>query len=210
MTTLLQDLRFALRQLRKSPGFTIAAVLTLALAIGANAVVFSVMNAFILRPLNVPQAESLYGLWRCQPISDGSSRIPTISICATATAALTVWWLITSLEAGLDTGEDPSRVWVEEASGNYFDALRLQPYLGRFFHASDEHGPNSAPYIVLTYAYWHTHFQDDRGVVGRTVQVNKHPFTILGVAPPEFHGTLVFFTPDFFVPIVNQEQLGAE
>ena len=95
-------------------------------------------------------------------------------------------------------------------SGNYFDVLGIQPYLGRFFHASDEHGPNSAPYIVLSYAYWHSHFQDDRGVVGRVVQLNKHPFTILGVAPPEFRGTLVFFNPDFFVPIVNQEQVEGE
>ena len=79
-----------------------------------------------------------------------------------------------------------------EASGNYFDVLGIQPYLGRFFQRSDEHGPNSAPYIVLSYAYWHTHFQDDPGVVGRIVQVNKHPFTILGVAPPEFRGTLLF------------------
>ena len=67
--------------------------------------------------------------------------------------------------------------------------------------------PNSAPYIVLSYAYWHSHFQDDRGVVGRVVQLNKHPFTIIGVAPPEFHGTLLFFSPDFFVPMVNQEQV---
>ena len=111
-------------------------------------------------------------------------------------------------KAGLDTGESPSRSWVNEASGNYFDALGIQPYLGRFFHASDEHGPNSAPYIVLTYAYWHTHFHDDRGVVGRMVQVDKHPFTIIGVAPPEFHGTLLFFNPNFFVPLVNHAQMG--
>src|SRR5208337_863150 len=110
-------------------------------------------------------------------------------------------------QAGLDTGENPSRIWVEQASGNYFDVLGIQPYLGRFFHASDEQGANSAPYVVLTYAYWHTRFQDDRGVVGRVVQLNKHPFTIIGVTPPEFHGTLLFFNPDFFVPIVNQEQV---
>ncbi len=92
-------------------------------------------------------------------------------------------------------------------SGNYFDALRIQPYLGRFFHASDERGPNSAPYIVLSYAYWHSHFPDDRGVVGRVVRLNKHPFTVIGVAPPEFHGTLVFVFPDFFLPMVNEEQV---
>jgi predicted permease len=109
--------------------------------------------------------------------------------------------------AGFDTGENPSRVWVIEVSGNYFDVLGIQPYVGRLIHSSDEHGPNSAPYVVLTYAYWHSHFQDDRGVVGRLVQVNKHPFTIIGVTPPGFHGTLLFLSPDFFVPIVNQEQI---
>jgi predicted permease len=85
--------------------------------------------------------------------------------------------------------------------------LGIQPYLGRFFHLSDEHGPNSAPYIVLAYAYWHSHFQDDRGVVGRVIQLNKHPFTILGVAPPEFQGTLLFFSPDLWAPMVDQQQV---
>src|SRR5580704_2401047 len=94
-----------------------------------------------------------------------------------------------------------------EASGNYFDALRIQPYFGRFFHDSDDRGPNSAPYIVLSYAYWHSHFHDDRGVVGRIVQMNQHPFTVLGVAPPGFRGTIVFISPNFFVPLVNHEQL---
>src|SRR5713101_672957 len=208
MTTLLQDLRFALRQLRKYPGFTIAAILTLALAIGANAVVFSIMNAFILRPLNVPHAESLYGLWR-QPANNMAESYPDYVDLRDRNRSFDALLAYNITEAGLDAGEGPSRSWVEEASGNYFDALGLQPYLGHFFHASDEHGPNSAQYIVLTYAFWHTHFQDDRGVVGRPDKVDKHPFTVLGVAPPEFHGTLLFFHPDFFVPIVNHEQRDA-
>src|SRR6266496_2117156 len=68
----------------------------------------------------------------------------------------------------------------------------------------------SAPYIVLSYAYWHSRFQDDRAVIGRTVQLNKHPFTIIGVAPPDFRGTVLFVSPDFFMPIVNQEQVDGE
>jgi predicted permease len=94
-----------------------------------------------------------------------------------------------------------------DVTGNYFDVLKIQPYLGRFFHSFDEHGPNSAPYIVLSYGYWQSHFQGDRGAVGRIVQLNKHPFTILGIAPPEFQGTLLFLGPEIWVPIVNQEQV---
>jgi hypothetical protein len=112
-----------------------------------------------------------------------------------------------SAQAGLDTGGNPVRAFVDEVSGNYFDVFGIQPYLGRFIHASDEHGPNSAPYIVLNYAYWQNHFQNDRGVIGRTVQLNKHPFTIIGVAPPGFHGPVLFFSQDVFVPLVNQEQV---
>jgi predicted permease len=205
--TLTQDVRVSVRGLRKSPGFVFAAVLTLALAIGANAVVFSILNAFILRPLNVPHAESLFGLWRTQD-KGMSESYPDYLDLRDRNHSFDGLVAYNVDLAGLDTGDSPSRSWIEEASGNYFDALGLQPYLGHFFHASDEHGPNSAPYIVLTYAFWHTHFQDDRAVVGRVVRVNKHPFTILGVAPPKFHGTLSFFNPDFFVPLVNQGQIG--
>jgi predicted permease len=206
MTTLLQDLRFAFRKLRKSPGFTAVAVLTLALAIGANAVVFGVLNALILRPLTVPQAESLYGVERGSN-KDPSESYPDYLDLRDRNHSFEGLAAFNVNQVGLDTGENPDRAWVYEVSGNYFDVLKIQPYLGRFFHASDEHGPNSAPYIVLTYEFWHSHFQDDRDVVGRTVQLDKHPYTILGVAAPGFRGTLLIFSPAFFVPMVNQEQL---
>jgi predicted permease len=204
--TLIQDVRFAHRVLRKSPGFTIAAVLTLALAIGANAVVFSVLNAFILRPLNVRHGDRLYAIWR-PDASDAHQSYPDYLDLRDRNRSLDGLMAYNVVEAGLDTGKNPSSAWVYETSGNYFDALGIQPYLGRVFHGSDEQGPNSAPYVVLSYAYWRNHFQNDGGVVGRIVQVNKHPFTIIGVAPPEFHGTLLFFNPDFFVPIVNREEI---
>jgi predicted permease len=203
---LVRDIRFALRMLRKSPGFTVVAVATLGLGIGANAVVFSVLNALILHPLHVPQAESLYGIQHGNEASSYQSYPDYIDL-RDRNRSFDGLAAYDAAQVGLDAGENPSSVWIELVSGNYFDVLRLQPYLGRFFHASDDRGPNSAPYIVLSHDYWHTHFQDDRGVVGRIVQVNKHPYTILGVAPPRFNGTLVFFNPGFFVPLVNQEQV---
>ena len=104
----------------------------------------------------------------------------------------------------MDTGGNPSTAWPYLASGNYFDAVGIQPYLGRFFHASDEKGINSAPYVVLSYAYWRSYFHEDRGVVGRAVEINKHPFTIIGVAPPAFRGTELFFTPALWIPMVEE------
>jgi len=198
------DTWFAWRQLRRSPGFTFAAVFTLALAIGANAVVFSVMNAFIIRPLNVPHSQNLYGLFR--PGNDGGASYPDYLDLRERNRSFEDLIACNLVEGGLDTGKDPAKVWGYEVSGNYFDALGIRPYLGRFFHSADEHGPNSAPFIVLSYAYWHTHFQGDRGIVGRVVELNKHPFTIIGIAPAEFHGTLLFFNPDLFAPIVNHGQ----
>ena len=209
LESVLADLRLALRQLRRSPGFTLAAVLTLALAIGANAVVFSVMNTFVLRLLNVPRADSLYALQHANKASGHQSYLNYIDL-RDRNRSFDGLIAYNVSGAGLDTGGNPTSSWIEEASGNYFDALGLHPYLGQFFHAADEHGPNSAPYIVLTYSYWHTRFQDDRSVVNRVVRVDGHPFTILGVAPPEFHGTLMFFNPDFFVPLVEDNLLNGD
>ena len=212
--TLLQDLRFAFRMLRKSPNFTAVAVSTLALGIGATAVVFGVMNALILRPLDLPQAQKLYMIERGQRSGDQDSSpmqsYPDYRDLRDRNRSFDGLIAYDINTAGLDTGGSPSPVWLYEASGNYFDVLGVQPYLGRFFHSSDEHGPNSAPYIVLGYDYWQSHFKGDRGVVGRSVQMNKHPYTILGVAPPQFRGTELYFNPDFWVPIVNAEQVAGE
>ena len=206
ISTFLQDVRFSLRALRKSQTFAFAAVLTLALAIGANSVVFGILNAIILRPLNVPQPQSLYSVER-GPNKDANESWPDYVDLRDRNRSFDSIALYDIVTAGLDTGNNPSQFWGYEVSGNYFDTLRTQPYLGRFFHDADEHGPNSAPYLVISYAYWHSRFQDDRSIVGRVVQVNKHPVTILGVAPPGFQGTLLFFFPDFWIPAVNHEQL---
>jgi predicted permease len=207
LENLVQDLRFGLRMLRKSPGFAAIAVITLALGISANAVVFSVLNGLILRPLNVPQSQRLFTIQRGKDPSPIQS-YPDYLDLRDRNRSLDGVIAYAFSRAGLNTGGKASTAWLYEASGNYFDVLEIRPYLGRFFHASDEHGPNSSPYLVLSYAYWTSHFQGDRGVVGRRVEVNKHPFTVLGVAPPRFRGTELYFTPDFWVPLVNEEQVG--
>ncbi|MGA2184308.1 MAG: ABC transporter permease [Bryobacteraceae bacterium] len=196
------DLRIALRQLRKSPGFAVTAILTLALGIGANAVVFSVLNALVLRPVNVPRAQNLYMVQRFQYPSQSYPDYLDLRDKNRTFESLVTFAIIGPV--GVDTGGNPTTAWPYLASGNYFDALGIQPYLGRFFHTADEHGPNSAPYAVLSYAYWHGHFHDDAGVVGRMVRINKHPFTIIGVAPPEFRGTELFFAPALWIPMVEQ------
>jgi predicted permease len=201
MQTLWQDLRFAVRMLKKSPGFTIVAVLTLAVAIGANAVVFSVMNGLFLRALNVPQPESLYTLEHGSD-KDSSESYPDYLDLRDRNRSFDSLIAFNINQVALDTGKNSSRAWVYEVSANYFDALGIQPYLGRLIHPSDER----APYIVLTHAYWHTHFQDDRSVVGRVLRLNSHPYTVVGVTPPGFRGTVLIFSADFFAPIVNQEQ----
>ncbi|HEX4167783.1 MAG TPA: ABC transporter permease [Bryobacteraceae bacterium] len=199
-----EDVRFSFRMMRKSPGFTAVAVLTLALAIGANAVVFSVLNALILRPLDVPHPETLYTIEHSKALALSYPDYLDLRDRNRSFDGLAGY---NNTQAGLDTGGNPTRTFVDEVSGNYFEVFGIRPYLGRFFHRFDEHGPNSAPYIVLNYEYWNSRFQRDPGVIGRTVQLNKYPFTIIGVAPPGFHGPVLFFTQDFFVPIVNQEQV---
>ncbi len=202
----LRDVRYSLRVLAKSPGFTFVAVATLALAIGANAVVFGVINGMILRPLDVPRPQTLYTIERA--VAWGSYQsYPDYLDLRDRNHSFDGVVADNLSQAGVDIGESPVRTFVNEVSGNYFDVLGLQPYLGRFFHSSDEHGPNSAPYLVLSYLCWHNRFQQDPAIVGRVVRINKHPFTVLGVAPPGFDGVILFVNSEFFVPLVNAEQI---
>lgn len=204
--SVLQDVRVSLRGLKKSPGFALTAMATLALAIGANTVVFAVLNAMVLRPLNVPAGRSIHVVSYAHSIWGYHSYLNYLDL-RDRSRSFDGLAADDISQAGLDTGRNPSLAWLIEASGNYFDVLGLQPYLGRLFHAADEHGPNSAPYAVLSYACWRNRFQSDPGVVGRTVLLNKHPFTIIGVTPPGFVGTFLAFSPDLFVPVVNRGQI---
>ena len=199
------DVKYAFRQLRKSPGFALTALVTLALGIGANAVVFSVLNALVLRPVNVPNAENLYMVQRGNYPSQSYLDYIDLRDRNHSFSSLTALTIIGSV--GVNEGRNSSTAWPYLVTGNYFDGLGIQPALGRFFHASDEKGKNSAPYIVLADDYWRSHFGADRSVIGRMVELNKHPFTVIGVAPHGFRGTELFFAPAFFVPILEEPLL---
>jgi predicted permease len=199
---LMYDLRFAVRRLRRSPTFTITALVTLILAISANAVVFSILNALVLKPLNVPQPTGLYNVVHEEQGYDNES-YPDYADFQSKNTTFRDLAAYRLQNAGLTAGNAAFKCWYYRVSGNYFDMLGVQPAEGRLFHTDDEHGPNSAPYIVLSNDFWRSHFASDRRVVGTTVLVNKHPFTVIGIAPREFHGTDVFIWPDFWMPIVD-------
>jgi predicted permease len=200
-----RDLRFTLRQLRRSPGFAITAIVTLALGIGANVAVFGVLNALVLRPLDVPGAERLYEVIQR---SDGDAQsYPDYVDLRTRNTAFSDLAAYRLADVGFSMGGKAQRCWDYEISGNFFSMLGVQPEIGRLIQPSDERGPNSAPYIVLSDSFWRARFNADPGIVGKMVELNKHPFTIIGVAQKSFHGVELFFWPDFWVPMINEEQI---
>jgi predicted permease len=204
--SILADIRFAFRKFRHSPGFALTAILTLALGIGANVVVFSVLNGMLLRPLDVPRPQSLFEIGQGHN-GDSDQSWPDYVDFRDRNRSFTsmaVWKLI---RVGISVNKSVSESWGNAASGNYFDVLGLQPALGRFFHASDEHGRGSAPYIVLAYDYWQRRFAANPHVIGSTIRLNQYPFTVIGVAPQDFHGASYFFWPDYWIPAVNAEQV---
>jgi len=209
MKDLLMDVRYALRVLWKSPAFTLVALVTLMLGIGANVVVFGVVNAVLLHPLDVSDPENLYQL-RLKPWT--SFKLLTTSYPAYEdlrrrnTTFSEMAGFDGFAEATLRWGNTVKSVNGYAVTGNYFDLLGVQPEVGRFIHEADEHGPNSAPYVVLSNNLWRSLFNADPSVVGATVRIDRDPYTVIGVAPAQFHGTEQFDWPDFWIPFVNWDR----
>jgi predicted permease len=201
-----RDVRYSLRQLRRSPGFAFTAILTLALGIGANVVVFGVLNSVLLRPLNVVGAERLVQIEQREQGYNTQS-YPDYADYRARNTAMSDMAAYRIGALGLSTGGAAQRCWMYEVSGNYFDMLGVEPELGRLLHQSDERGPNSAPYVMLSDSFWRSRFNADPHIIGSTVELNKHRFTVIGVTPKSFHGTELFFWPDVWLPIVNAEQI---
>lgn len=203
---LIRDVRYAARQLRYSPGFALTAILTLAIGIGANVVVFGMLNALVLRPLDVKDADRLVEIVQKQQGYDSQS-YPDYLDLKTRNSTFADMATYRIMPGGLNVDGSAQKSWMYEVSGNYFDMLGVTAEAGRLIHASDERGPNSAPYIVLSDLFWRTRFNADPRVIGMKVELNKHSFTIIGVASRQFHGTELFLWPDFWIPMVNQMQV---
>jgi predicted permease len=213
LETLLLDVRYAWRVLRKSPSFTIVALVTLMLGIGANLVVFGVLNTVLLQPLAVSDPQNLYQLRHQQWMNFRllTTSYPALEDFRRRNTTFTGMIGINAYDhAGLSWRNAVTSVSGDSVTGNYFDLLGVQPEAGRFFHEGDEHGPDSAPYVVLSDALWRSAFHADRDVVGATVELSHYPFTVVGVAPPQFHGTERFVWPDYWIPLTNQQQAGGD
>jgi predicted permease len=206
MEDLLLDVRHALRGFRKTPAFTLVAVVSLALAIGANGFVFAVLNTIGLRPSEVSDPQSLYQI-RYGPRMTGSNLTTSYpafqDLRRRNTSFSDMIGVYAYSEAHLGGRDEGPRVTGVAVSCNYFDLLGVEPQIGRLFHAADERGLSSAPYVVLSDALWRRVFGGDPSVVGTTVRLDDQSFTVIGVAAASFHGTERFSWPDYWIPIVN-------
>jgi predicted permease len=200
-----QDFRFAFRTLRKSPGFTISAVLILALGIAANVIVFGVLQGLILRPLDVPHADQVKTL---QPKEGG----PFLSYpeMRDVRDENTVFSSVAALEVndfGLEANGVTRPVWGSEVSGQYFEVLAVQPFLGRLIQRADDDHPGASDVAVISWSAWKSDFGADPNIVGTAIRIDKHPYTIIGVTPEGFYGTEKIAQTDIYVPMANEELL---
>ena len=206
MNDVLLDIRYALRVLWKSPAFTLVATFTLILGIGANVVVFGVVNAVLLRPLAVSDPHNLYQI-RLKPWTSGKALTTSYPAFKDYRQRNTTFGDLAGFDGfsggKLRWGDTVKTLSGYSVTGNYFELLGVQPQLGRLIQSADDRGPNSAPYMVLSDGLWRTAFNADPGVIGTKVQVGKDPFTVVGVAPARFHGTEQFQWPDYWIPVVN-------
>jgi predicted permease len=210
MQTLWQDLRYGFRMLAKSPGFTALAVLTLALGIGVNATVFSVINGMLLRPMPVPHPEQITVLAAQQ---DGSQDFQQFSypdyldIRKQADAFSDILAYRVSL-VGLSVDGKGDHCIVSRVTGNYFSTAGIQPALGRLIFPTEGQTPGADPILVLGYAYWQKRFGGDKNVIGKQVEMDGHPVTIVGVTPKGFPGMYAFLNMDGYVPLSAVAGLG--
>jgi predicted permease len=204
--TTFQDLRYAIRKLRHSPGFALTAVVTLALGIGANVVVFSVLNSLVLHPMHFPNANRLYTVQHTQQ-GYISISYPDYKDLRDRNTTFSELALFRFNRFGLQTKDGTQAVWGNEVSGNYFGMLGVRPALGRLIVPSDDKNPGASPYLVLSYACWRDRYASDPQIVGKTLQIDNHPYTVLGVAAKNFHGTERFLWPEMYVPVMNEQQL---
>lgn len=200
MRTLLDDLRLTLRQLRRSPGFLLTAVLTLTLAITANVVVAGIASGLLFHPLPVPEPQQLVQIQNpgFMGISFSYPNYRDLRDRSMGTFSVVALSRLTRLSLGVDGAAQP--VWGYGVSGNFFGMLGLQPQMGRLFTPADDVSLNGSGTIVLSNTCWRLRFHADPAIVGRTVLVGTHPFTVIGVTPPGFHGTEQFFQPEVWFP----------
>jgi len=200
MNGCLQDVRYAVRQLLKTPAITVVVAITLALGIGVNTGIFSVLNGWLFRPLPVPAPEQITVL--AAPREDGSkfSFLDFADVRRQADVFSDVFAYATGI-AGLSTHGTPSEFAYSAVSGNYFSTLEVQPLLGRVFLPGEGEKAGDQLQVVLGYSYWQKTFGEDRGVVGRQVLINGKPATVIGVTPKEFHGTFFAFAMDGYLPL---------
>ena len=218
LTNLLQDLRYALRQLRKSPGFTLTAVITLALGIGANTAIFTLVQGILLRRLPVADPGRLYRIGDTDNccvnggfVSDnGDFDIFSYDLFLQLKKSAPEFEQLAGVQAGnwqwsVRRGNSLSKeLHGEFVTGNFFSMFGIGPYMGRVFTESDD-TPSSSPVVVLSYRTWQSEFAGDPWIVGSTVSVQTKPFTVVGIAPPGFFGDRVTDVPaDFWMP-VNME-----
>jgi predicted permease len=205
METFWKDLRYAFRMLLKSPGFTLIAMLALGLGIGANTAIFSVFNGVLWRPLPVKDPQQLVVLASKTPSFDFPLNVSYPDFQDYRQLKTVFSDLIAYTPSPVNFGSEgrPERAWTEMVSGNYFSMLGIEAVRGRTFAADEGWVPGKDPLLVLSYKFWQKRFGGDPTIIGQTVQVNNHAFTVIGVAPENFRGAYYFLEPDFYIPLTT-------